>query len=139
MPVARLSRKIFFNASRTLWRPEWDDEKNLAVYGPESPHGYGHNYSLEVELEGDVDPEKGMVVNLTDLDRILKEEVDQPLDHRQLNLDVADFTEVPPTFENLAAWIWRRVAERLSREAWPCRLKRLVLKPTPDLAVEIER
>jgi len=139
MPVARLSRKIFFNASRTLWHRDWDEAKNLAVYGEESPHGYGHNYALEVEVEGDVDAEKGMVVNLTDLDRILKEEVDRPLDHRHLNLDVAEFSNVAPTFENLASWIWRRVAARLAREGWPCHLRRLVLRPTPDLAVEIER
>ena len=105
MSEARLSRKIFFNASRALWRSDWTNEKNVAVYGEESPHGYGHNYALEVEVEGEVDREKGMVVNLTDLDRILKEEIDRPLDHRNLNLDVPEFSVIPPTFENLAAWI----------------------------------
>jgi 6-pyruvoyltetrahydropterin/6-carboxytetrahydropterin synthase len=139
MPVARLSRKIFFNASRSLWRKDWSEEKNLAIYGEESPHGYGHNYALEVEVEGDVDAEKGMVVNLTDLDRILKEEVDRPLDHRNLNLDVSEFSATVPTFENLADWIWRRVAARIAREGWPCQLTRLLLKPSPDLAVEIDR
>ena len=139
MPVARLSRKIFFNASRTLWRRDWSKEKNLATYGEETPHGYGHNYALEVEVEGAVDAEKGMVVNLSDLDRLLREEVDRPLDHRNLNLEVSEFSAVPPTFENLAAWIWRRVTARLAREGWPCRLTRLVLRPSPDVAVEIDR
>jgi 6-pyruvoyl-tetrahydropterin synthase len=79
-----------------------------------------------------------MVVNLTDLDRILKEEVDAPLDHRNLNRDVPEFKALPPTAENLAAWIWRRVADRIAREKWPCRLVHLRLRLTPGFAVEIE-
>jgi 6-pyruvoyltetrahydropterin/6-carboxytetrahydropterin synthase len=137
--VVRLSRKIYFNASRRLWRQDWSEEKNRAVYGEESPHGYGHNYRLEVEVEGEVAPDKGMVVNLTDLDRVLKEEVDRPLDHKNLNLDVPAFREKVPTFENLAAWIWERVSNRIQKEGWPCRLWRLTLCPTPDVRVEIER
>ena len=136
--MIRLSRKLEFNASRKLWRENWSEEKNRAVYGEESAHGYGHNYRLEIEVEGEIDPEKAMVVNLTDLDRILKEEVDRPLDHRNLNLDVAEFRDRAPTFENLARWIWDRVSSRLAREAWPCRLSKLVLSPAPDLSVEIE-
>lgn len=136
--MIRLSRSIEFNASRRLWRPDWTDEKNRAVYGEESPHGYGHNYRLEVEVEGEIDPEKAMVVNLTDLDRILKEEVDRPLDHKNLNLDVSAFRDAPPTFENLARWIWDAIAARLEGDGWPCRLSKLVLSPAPDFAVEIE-
>src|SRR5260370_1104115 len=94
-------------------------EKNRAIYGPEGPHGYGHNDALEVAVEGEIDPETAMVVNLTDLDRILKEEVDAPLDHRNLNRDVPEFANLPPTAENLAAWIWRRVSARIPRDAWP--------------------
>ena len=134
----RLSRKIHFNAGRSLWRPEWPPEKNRAVYGEEGPHGYGHNYELEVAVAGETDAQTGMVINLTELDRILKEEVDRPLDHRNLNRDVADFATTPPTAENLAAWIWTRVAERLVREKWPCRIVHLRLRQTPGFAVEIE-
>jgi 6-pyruvoyl-tetrahydropterin synthase len=68
----------------------------------------------------------------------LKDEVDQPLDHRNLNRDVAEFATIPPTAENLAAWIWRRVSGRVEREGWPCRLVALRLRLTPDFAVEIE-
>ncbi len=135
--MVRLSRTIHFNAGRSLWRPDWPAEKNRAVYGDESPHGYGHNYELEVALEGKIDPESSMVVNLTDLDRILKEEVDAPLDHKNLNRDVPGFP-LPPTAENLAAWIWRRVADRIARERWPCRIAHVRLRLTPDFAVEIE-
>ena len=73
------------------------------------------------------------------LDRILKEEVDTPLDHRNLNRDVPEFANAPPTAENLAVWIWRRVSARIGREGWPCRLAALSLRLTPDFAVEIER
>jgi 6-pyruvoyltetrahydropterin/6-carboxytetrahydropterin synthase len=136
--VIRLSRTIYFNAGRSLWRPGWTPEKNRAVYGEEGPHGYGHNYALEVAVEGEIDPETAMVVNLTDLDRILKEEVDRPLDHRNLNRDVPDFAAAPPTAENVAVWIWKRVAYRIAREGWPCRLVYLRLRLTPEFAVEIE-
>lgn len=133
-----LSRTMHFNAGRSLWRSDWTPERNREVYGEEGPHGYGHNYELEVAVEGEVDPETAMVVNLTDLDRILRDEVDGPLDHRNLNLDVPEFAAVSPTAERLAAWIWERVDARIRREGWPCRLSRLRLKLEPGFAVEIE-
>ena len=134
----RLSRTIHFNAGRRLWRPDWPPEKNRQAYGNESPHGYGHNYELEVEVEGKIDHETGMVVNLTDLDRLLKEEVDLPLDHKNLNQDIPDFANRPPTAENLAVWIWKKLDDRIVREGWPCRLARLRLTLEPGFAVEIE-
>jgi 6-pyruvoyltetrahydropterin/6-carboxytetrahydropterin synthase len=136
--MIRLARTIHFNAGRRLWRPDWSEDRNRAIYGEESPHGYGHNYEVEVAVEGEIDPQTAMVVNLTDLDRILKEEVDRPLDHRNLNLDVPAFADRAPTAENLAVWIWERVAERIAREGWPCRLAGLRMRLTPEFAVEIE-
>jgi 6-pyruvoyltetrahydropterin/6-carboxytetrahydropterin synthase len=136
--MIRLSRTIHFNAGRSLWRPGWTPEKNRAVYGEESSHGYGHNYELEVSVVGEPDGQTGMVVNLTDLDRVLREEVDRPLDHKNLNRDVAEFADTPPTAENLALWIWTRVAARIGREGWPCRVVHLRLRLTPDFSVEIE-
>jgi 6-pyruvoyltetrahydropterin/6-carboxytetrahydropterin synthase len=112
---------------------------NRQTYGDESPHGYGHNYELEVEVEGEIDQETGMVVNLTDLDRILKQEIDAPLDHKNLNLDIPDFAKVVPTAENLALWIWRKLADRIRTEGWSCRLAHLRLTLEPGFAVEIER
>ncbi|HEX9286460.1 MAG TPA: 6-carboxytetrahydropterin synthase [Thermoanaerobaculia bacterium] len=137
--MVRLSRTIHFNSGRSLWRKDWSEERNRSVYGDQSPHGYGHNFALEVSVVGPIDPESEMVVNLTDLDRILKEEVDAPLDHRNLNLDVPEFAKVPPTAEHLAVWIWRRLARRIERERWRCRLAALRLQVTPDFAVEIEQ
>ncbi len=60
-----LSRTIHFNAGRSLWRPEWSAEKNRAVYGEEGPHGYGHNYRLEVAVEGEIDRETSMIVKIS--------------------------------------------------------------------------
>jgi 6-pyruvoyltetrahydropterin/6-carboxytetrahydropterin synthase len=136
--VLLLSRTVHFNAGRSLWRADWPEEKNRSVYGDEGPHGYGHNYALEVAVEGRVDPETAMIVNLTDLDRILKEEVDRPLDHRNLNQDIPEFATLSPTAERLATWIWDRVSERIRREGWKCRLARLRLRLLPDFSVEIE-
>jgi 6-pyruvoyltetrahydropterin/6-carboxytetrahydropterin synthase len=136
--MIRLTRKIYFNAGRRLWRGDWTPEKNLAVYGEESPHGYGHNYELDVSVVGETDPQTGMVVNLTDLDRVLREEVDRPLDHKSLNQDVPEFASASPTAENLSVWIWKRVAARIEREKWPCRVVHLRLRLTPGFAVEIE-
>jgi 6-pyruvoyltetrahydropterin/6-carboxytetrahydropterin synthase len=136
--VIRLSRTLYFNAGRSLWRKDWSENKNRSVYGDEGPHGFGHNFRLEVSVEGPLDPESAMVINLTDLDRILKEEVDAPLDHRNLNRDVPEFATIPPTAENLAAWIWRKVARRIEQEGWRCRLAALRLQLTPDFTVEIE-
>ncbi len=133
-----LSRTIHFNAAHRLWNPAKDADWNHETYGiGASETGYGHNYSLEISVLGSPDPDTGMVVNLTDLDRVLKDEVDRPLDHRHLNLEVEEFGRTVPTAENLAGWIWKRVEARIAREGWPCTLASLVLTVTPNFAVEM--
>lgn len=137
MPLL-LSRTIHFNAAHRLSRPDRSREWNLATYGPgANESSYGHNYSLEVSVAGAPDAENGMIVNLTDLDRLLKEEVDRPLDHRNLNVEIEEFRSTVPTAENLAAWIWRRIDARLCGESWPCRLVAITLRVTPTFAVEL--
>jgi 6-pyruvoyltetrahydropterin/6-carboxytetrahydropterin synthase len=133
-----LTRTIHFNAAHRLWNPAKSEEWNYATFGPGANlAGYGHNYSLEIAVAGTANADTGMIVNLTDLDRILKEEVDRPLDHRHLNNEVAEFRDTVPTAENLALWIWRRVEARLTTDGWPCRLSSLVLKVTPTFSVEL--
>jgi len=133
-----LSRTIHFNAAHRLYRRDRPEEWNQRVYGDASRSGgYGHNYSLEVEVTGRPDADSSMIVNLTDLDRVLKEEVDGPLDHRHLNLEVAEFAETVPTAEHLAHWIWRRVEARLASDGWPCRLATLTLTATPSFSAEL--
>jgi 6-pyruvoyltetrahydropterin/6-carboxytetrahydropterin synthase len=133
-----LSRTIHFNAAHRLFNPEKSEEWNRATYGDAAnPAGYGHNYTLDVSVAGEADPVTGMLVNLTDLDRLLKEEVDRPLDHRHLNAEIPEFAKSVPTAENLARWIWDRLSARLAREAWPCRLQSLRLTVTPNFSVEL--
>ena len=133
-----LSRTVHFNAAHRLWREDRDEAWNRSTYGSAaSPGGFGHNYSLELSVEGRPDPETSMIVNLVDLDRLLKEEVDRPLDHRHLNFEVADFANTVPTAERLAAWIWNRVSARIAKEGWPCRVALLRLTVTPSFSVEM--
>ena len=137
-PMILLSRTIHFNAAHRLYRRDRSDEWNRATYGAASnAAGYGHNYALEVAVAGEPDPGTGMVINLIDLDRVLKEEVDRPLDHRNLNEEIPEFRDVVPTAENLAAWIWRRVDARIRREGWPCRVASLTLTLTPTFRVDL--
>ncbi len=134
-----LSRTIHFNAAHRLWNPAKSEAWNRETYGDAaSPSGYGHNYELEVSVAGPVGAEDGLIVNLTDLDRVLKEEVDRPLDHHHLNAEIPEFARTVPTAENLARWIWDRVAARIAAEGWPCRLASLTLRVTPSFAVELE-
>ena len=133
-----LSRTIHFNAAHRLFNPQKSEEWNRTTYGDASnPAGYGHNYTLDVAVAGVADAESSMIVNLTDLDRILKEEVDRPLDHHNLNHEIPEFETSVPTAENLARWIWDRVTARIAREGWPCRLAALKLAVTPTFSVEI--
>ena len=133
-----LSRTIHFNAAHRLFNPARSEEWNRATYGDASnPAGYGHNYTLEVSVAGAADADSSMIVNLTDLDRILKEEVDRPLDHRNLNYEIPEFATRVPTAENLARWIWDRVDTRVKKEGWPCRLATLKLTITPNFSVEL--
>jgi 6-pyruvoyltetrahydropterin/6-carboxytetrahydropterin synthase len=133
-----LSRTIHFNAAHRLFNPAKSEEWNRATYGDSAnAAGYGHNYALDVSVAGEADAATGMLVNLTDLDRLLREEVDGPLDHRNLNAEIPEFAKTVPTAENLARWIWDRVAARLAKEGWPCRLHTLRLTVTPSFSVEL--
>lgn len=133
-----LSRTVHFNAAHRLFNPKKSEEWNRATFGDAAnAAGYGHNYALDVSVAGEADPVTGMLVNLTDLDRILKEEVDRPLDHRNLNAEIPEFAGTVPTAENLARWIWDRIAARLAKERWPCRLASLRLTVTPNFSVEL--
>ncbi len=132
-----LTRRIDFSASHSCHNPELTEAENLALYGAEAnPRGHGHNYVLEVTLEGAPDPVTGMVVDLKDVKRILEHEVVEPMDHRHLNYEVPPFDEQVPTTENLAVEIWRRLQPRFA--AGPAQLKNIRLYETEDLFVEYE-
>lgn len=136
MPVMRLTRRARFSAAHRYHRPEWSEERNREVFGPcANPHGHGHNYLLEVTVEGAVDPETGYSVDLPRLDALLREQVLEPLDHRHLNHAVAEFAPGAqiPTTENIVAWIWARLEPRMPPGS---RLVQLRLHENEDFFVE---
>lgn len=104
----RICRRETFNAAHRLFRNEWSDEKNLDVFGKCSyPNYHGHNYVVEVWLEGPIDPITGYVMDLKALKTIVQKEVCERFDHRNLNLDCPEFAERIPTAENIAVVIWQ--------------------------------
>lgn len=110
----KVGRRESFNSAHRLFKPEWSDEKNLAVFGKcSNPNYHGHNYVLETWVEGPVDPITGFVIDLKELKTIIREEVSDKFDHRNLNLDVAEFQDRIPTAENIAIVAWNLLKARL--------------------------
>ncbi len=134
MSIVRATRRVHFSAAHRLHRPEWSDSHNTEVFGEcANPLWHGHNYELEVTVEGPVDPETGFVMDLKRLRDMLDERVIRDVDHRNLNLQVSWMEGVNPTAENLVVAIWERVAPALPAGI---RLVRIVLHETPRNAVE---
>lgn len=107
-------RKAHFNAAHRLHNPKWTDEKNEAVFGKcNNPYYHGHNYELEVKVVGEVDPDTGYLIDLGVLKDYIKEEVEDYLDHKNLNLEVAEFKELIPSAEYICYVIWQRLRKRL--------------------------
>ena len=103
-------RKAHFNSAHRLANLSWSKEKNLEVFGKCSYDNYhGHNYELIVKLRGEIDPLTGMVIDLSDLKKIIKVEVEDLLDHKNLNLDIPHFKNLIPSTENLAIFIWNKL------------------------------
>jgi len=107
-------RKERFNAAHRLFNPKWDEQRNFEVFGKCSyPNYHGHNYDLIVEVKGDIDSETGYVIDMKVLSAIIKAEVTERYDHRNLNLDLEEFKNLNPTAENIAVVIWNRLKSKL--------------------------
>lgn len=107
--MTQLSRKIHFSAGHRYFTSKLSEEENKEIFGAcYTPYGHGHNYTLEVTLEGQIDPITGMVINLVDVDQALKEVVG-PLDHKHLNFDIPEFKETVPTTENVAKYCFDKL------------------------------
>ncbi|AJA67601.1 6-carboxytetrahydropterin synthase [Myroides odoratimimus] len=105
-----VSRKAHFNAAHRLHRKEWSEEKNQLVFGKcNNPNYHGHNYELIVQVTGELDPETGFVMDLKELSDLIKSEIEENFDHKNLNLDVPEFLELIPTAENIAVVIWQKL------------------------------
>ncbi len=130
-----ITRKIEFSASHVCRLPELSEEDNRRLFGPAAnPHGHGHNYLLEVSVEGKPDPVTGMVLDLKELKDVLIREVVAVYDHRFLNYEVPPFDQVNPTAENIAREIWRRLEPNLNGGGR--KLRQVRLFETPDLWVD---
>ena len=120
MATASLTRRISFSAAHRYSRPEWSDDQNAKTFGDCAwPNFHGHTYVCDVTVSGPIDDKTGFVVDLGVLDRILNEQVKDRFDHRNINLDVAEFGDgkLVPTGENLARFIFERVDRELPKPA----------------------
>jgi 6-pyruvoyltetrahydropterin/6-carboxytetrahydropterin synthase len=130
----KLSRRSVFSASHRLWCPAWDAETNRRVFGrTASPCAHGHNYTLEVVVEGAPDPDTGMVLDLKVLKEEIEREVESRFDHKDLNEDVEYFRDRPPTAENVASVIFALLGAALR----PHRLAAVRLSPRDGMTVEV--
>src|ERR1035441_11121677 len=110
-----ITRKVEFSASHVCRLPQLSEQENLELFGlAANPNGHGHNYVLEVSLEGEPDAVTGMVMDLKELKEILMRHVVEPYDHRFLNYEVPPFDHVVPTTENIARDIWQRLEPHLT-------------------------
>jgi 6-pyruvoyltetrahydropterin/6-carboxytetrahydropterin synthase len=134
MSKVSVTRRLHFSAAHRLHRAEWSRERNAEVFGLcASPNWHGHNYEMEITVEGEVDPETGFVMDLKRLRDLAEERVVEDLDHRNLNLDVAWLQDLIPTTENLVVAIWNRMTGGLPESVT---LTRIVLWETPRNYVE---
>jgi len=131
-----ITKKAEFSASHRYWNPDWDDVKNKEIFGKNtSPLGHGHNFHLEVTVEGEINQDTGMVINLFDLKAILSVVLEK-YDHKYLNEDIELFKEVIPTPENIAKQLWNDIETELENRKTECRLYKVRLFETPDLYVD---
>jgi 6-pyruvoyltetrahydropterin/6-carboxytetrahydropterin synthase len=125
---------VHFSAAHRLYRDDWSDQRNAEVFGDcSNPNWHGHNYELEVTVEGEVDAETGFVMDLKRLKELVEQRVVSDVDHRNLNTEVAWLEGVNPSTENVAVAVWGRLVEQLPQGV---RLAKVVLRETPRHWVE---
>ncbi|WBX70524.1 6-pyruvoyl trahydropterin synthase family protein [Tenacibaculum retecalamus] len=110
MPRVTVHRKAHFNAAHRLFNPKWSDEKNLEIFGKcSNPNYHGHNYDLIVSLTGEIDVETGFVYDLGKLKDLIKTEIEDAFDHKNLNIEVNAFKNKIPTAENISVVIYDKL------------------------------
>ncbi len=112
-----VSRKAHFNAAHRLYNKNWSDHKNANVFGKcNNPNYHGHNYELIVSVTGKINPETGYVIDMGELKNIIKKEIEERLDHKNLNLDIAYFSKVIPSAENICIFIYDILRQNINSE-----------------------
>ena len=114
MPRITGYRKAHFNAAHRLYKPEWSDEKNSEVFGKcNNPHFHGHNYEIIVAVTGEIDPDTGYVFDLGILKRLIRSEIEDAFDHKNLNIQVEEFKHLNPTAENICVVSYNKLRKHL--------------------------
>jgi len=135
MPKVTVTRRAHFNAAHRLHNPAFDDAWNRAMFGVcSNPNYHGHNYEMEVTVEGGIDPDTGYVLDISQLKNLVEEHLLRHLDHQNLNLDVAWFRDLNPTAENIARVCFEVLAPVIPHG----RLRRIRLWETPRNYVDYE-
>ena len=135
MPIVTVTRRLHFNAAHRVHNPALSDEENRRLFGKcNNPNWHGHNYVLDVSVRGEIDPTMGYVMDLGALADLVRREVVDQMDHRNMNIDVPFMQGINPTSENIIVAIWQ-VLEPAVR---PARLTRLTLRETENNVVEYE-
>ncbi len=115
--IASVSRHAHFNAAHRLHQPNWSDDRNREVFGKcNNPLYHGHNYELIVELKGPVDPDTGYVYDIKVLADLISSEIEDRFDHKNLNLECAEFAELLPSAEHIAYVIWGLLRPRIPEQ-----------------------
>lgn len=113
--IVTVSRKAHFNAAHRLHRKDWSFEKNEEIFGLcNNPNYHGHNYELIASVTGEIDQETGYVIDIKILRELIKSEVEDAFDHKNLNLDVSEFKDLNPTAENIAVVIYNKLKPKLA-------------------------
>lgn len=136
METAVIARRHQFSSAHLYKQNKFTEEQNQAEFGAcFNPFGHGHNYIIEAFIEGPIEPKIRLVMDLAHLDKILVR-VCEPLDHRHLNFEIAEFKEKIPTTENIALYLFEKINQELVK--FPgVRLQRIRLFETDDLWVEL--
>ena len=135
MPIVTVTRRLKFNAAHRVHNPAFSDEENSRTFGKcNNAYGHGHNYTLDVSVAGEVDPNTGYVFDLSRLKELAMREVVEVVDHHNLNIDVPFMHGVIPTAENMILQFWRILEGKIA----PGRLVRLVLWETENNYVEYD-
>ncbi|WP_442266936.1 6-pyruvoyl trahydropterin synthase family protein [Tenacibaculum sp. ZS6-P6] len=117
MPRVTVHRKAHFNAAHRLYRKDWSDEKNFEIFNKcSNVNFHGHNYELIVSLTGEINEETGYVYDLGKLKNIIKSEVEEAFDHKNLNVEVEEFKDLNPTAENISVVIYNKLRSHISED-----------------------
>jgi len=127
-----LTKQYKFCAAHRYWNPNWSDKKNYQIFG-EDVRIHGHNYTLDITISGPINDESGFIVNLFELNKIVKLHVLDVMDHSQIQLDIPWFESKQPSTENMVVFIWEQIVTKIPN---PAKLNSIKLRETPTIFTE---